>query len=322
MQEAHRLRQSLRGKNSELDRQLSKLANTAQKNVVQSFLPARQQVEKVLNLLTQANNLSTTRARAALIDTLASSISDVSKPFSIAANMIEQLAPTLFGGTAKTPEQAGGVRMPEAPTTRRVDPGKPETFHGMSLIDNNTVEIKTSNYRGRFKITDPEITGEMVPVTSSNVHSIGFQMNLKNPLASILLVRYLQGVRGNSQVKVAGPTYGYAGVHPKLFRQFTIANSYGKFVWDELRIRGTIAGAQYRYTLLQAVGGNIPRRALLINGIQYLKRRVKQTTDGKRTVRSELNHERIGPYRPNARGASKVNRGNPDRGSQRPNRGK
>lgn len=276
-------------------------------------------MEKVLNLLLQANNPSTTRARGALIDTLSSTISDISKPLSIAANLIQQLAPALFGGTAQTPEQAGGVRVPDKPSTRRVDPGKPDTFHGMSLIDNNTVEIRTASFRGRYDIDDPAITGKMVPVTSSNVHSIGFQMDLKNPLASTLLVRYLQSTSGGGKTKTAGPMYGYANVHPKLFRQFMVANSKGKFVWDELRIRGTIAGAQYRYTLLQVTGGNVPRRALLVNGIQYLKRRVKQTTDGKKTLKSKLGHERIGPYRPTS---SRPNRGNPDIGNQRPNRGR
>jgi len=320
MQEAHRLRQSLRGKNRNLDRTLSQLAATAQNNVIQTNQPIRKQVEKALNLLLGTPEGAFLAAQNAMLDALSSKIQNVIQPLTMAEKLIGQLAPEMFGGPAAEPEKIGGVWMDVSQhQTRKVQPDKPDTYYGMRLVDSNTVEIKTSNFRSRYDIDDPEITGKMVSVTSSNVHSIGFQMNLKNPLASTLLVRYLQSASGNSKSKVAGPMYGYSNVHPKLFRQFIIANSKGKFVWDELRIRGIVAGAQYKYTLLQVTGGNVPRRALLVNGIQYLKRRVKQSADGKKTVRSKLGHERLGPYRPTS---NRPNRGNPDIGNHRPNRGR
>lgn len=320
MQEAHRLRLNLRGKNKDLDRTLSQLATTAQNNVIQTNQPIRKQVEKALSLLLGTPDGAFLAAQNAMLDALGSKLQNIIQPLSMAEKLISQLVPSMFGGPAVEPDQIGGVWMDVTKhQTRKVDPDKPDTYYGMRLIDSETVEIKTGNFRGRYKLTDPDITGVMVPVTSSNVHSIGFQMNLKNPLASTLLVRYLQSTSGSNKTKTAGPMYGYADVHPKLFRQFIVANSKGKFVWDELRIRGTVAGSQYRYTLLQVTGGNVPRRALLVNGIQYLKKRVKQSADGKRTVTSRLGHERIGPYRPNS---SRPNRGNPDIGNQRPNRGK
>ena len=319
MQEAHRLRLNLRGKNKDLDRTLSQLAATAQNNVIQTNQPIRKQVEKALSLLLGTPDGALLAAQNAMLDALGGKIKDVVQPLTMAEKLISQLAPAMFGGPAVEPEKIGGVWMDVSQhQTRKVEPSKPDTYYGMRLIDSNTVEIKTGNFRGKYDIRDPEITGVMQPVTSSNVHSIGFQMNLKNPLASTLLVRYLQGTSGSSKTKTAGPMYGYSGVHPKLFRQFIIANSKGKFVWDELRIRGTVAGAQYKYTLLQVTGGNVPRRALLVNGIQYLKRRVKQTEDGK-TMRSKLGHERLGPYRPSS---NRPNRGNPDIGNHRPNRGR
>jgi hypothetical protein len=96
----------------------------------------------------------------------------------------------------------------------------------------------------------------------------------------------------------------------------TIANSKGIFVWDELRIRGSIAGSQYRYSLLSVVGDNVPRRATIENGIQILRRRTKQALNGSRSVSSRLGDQVVGRYRPTSR---RPNRGNPNR--QRPNRG-
>jgi len=56
MQEIHRVRQRLRGKNRTLDRQLSQLANDAQKNVVSVHSGARQAVRGILDLLQTANS--------------------------------------------------------------------------------------------------------------------------------------------------------------------------------------------------------------------------------------------------------------------------
>lgn len=314
MHEIQSVRQKLRGKNRTLDRQLSQLANDAQKNVVSVHGGAKRSVQGILDLLTTANNPATSKARAALASTLKAGLRDISGDIGKTVDLIEQLTPELFGGS-KTPEQAGGKRVDAEPATRRIIPDEPQTWHGMRLVSNDTVEIRTGNFRGRYKTDDPAVTGVMVPVTSSNVHSIGFQFNLKAPAKSTLLVRYLQGQKNS---KTMGPLYGYADVHPKLFEQFLKAASKGKFVWDELRIRGTIAGHQYRYTLLQSVGGNVPRRAILVNGIQILQRRVRRAKDGRVGV-SKLQTEVKGPYRPKS---NRPNRGNPDRGSQRPNRGR
>jgi hypothetical protein len=234
-----------------------------------------------------------------------------------AASLIEQLSPKLFGETPRSPEQSGGVRVDNPPPPRQIIPAQPDTWQGMRLINDNTVEIRTGSFRGRYNTDHPAITGAMVPVTSSNVHSIGFQMNLHNPLASTMFVKYLQGSKGQ---KVSGPTYGYKNVHPVLFNQFLAANSKGKFIWDEVRIRGTVAGSQYVYYLDSISRGYVPRRAVIVNGIQILKRRKRQEQKSGRTVISQLREKVIGPYAP--RKNARPNRGNPDRGSSRPNRGR
>ena len=63
--------------------------------------------------------------------------------------------------------------------------------------------------------------------------------------------------------------YAYYDVPATVYTQFKSAASAGKFVWDRLRVRGTIHGHQYQYRLVsgqvsiqQGVSGvYIPRKA-------------------------------------------------------------
>lgn len=308
MREAQSLRQQLNGKDRDLDRALAKLMNDAQINVIRTDKAVR---DKIVRHTWQFQSDSTAnKAKRVLERVLKTPISE-SQALQKTLNIIGQLAPKLFGGDQQSPEAAGGKRIDSEPGS--VQSREPETWHGMRLVGRNQVEIASGSYREVFYLHDPEITGEMIPCTSSNVHSFGFQMNLRNPTKSMLLVRYLQGPAGS---KSKGPMYGYADVHPRVFRQMTIANSKGIFVWDELRIRGSIAGSQYRYSLLSVVGDNVPRRATIENGIQMLRRRTKHALNGSRTVSSRLGDQSVGRYRPTSR---RPNRGNPNR--QRPNRG-
>lgn len=64
-----------------------------------------------------------------------------------------------------------------------------------------------------------------------------------------------------------GPLYAYFDVPARVYQRMALAASKGGFVWDELRIRGTVYGHKFRYRLMQGsvtpgVGGvYIPRRA-------------------------------------------------------------
>lgn len=102
---------------------------------------------------------------------------------------------------------------------------------------------------------EPIYRGEMIPVTSSNVHSIGFRWNDMDPAKGTLIVRFLQKGR-------PGPEYEYSGVHPLIFDAFRAADSKGKFVWDRLRIRGTISGHRFDYKLTGIADGYVPRMAV------------------------------------------------------------
>jgi hypothetical protein len=164
----------------------------------------------------------------------------------------------------------------------------------------------------------------MIPVTSSNVHSIGFAFNLDRPLNSKLIIRYKQKDRRGGPGTVGGPTYEYDDVHPDWFDSLQQAGSKGKWVWDQLRIRGTVAGHQYRYNLTRAAQGYLPRRAIVSMGIQRLIRRTRTAVypDGRTEVlRSPLPNQVIGRYSPSAH---RPNVGNMDRGRIErgiPNRG-
>lgn len=109
-------------------------------------------------------------------------------------------------------------------------------------------------YRGvqAMPVDHPLVTGDMVPVDSSNVHSIGYDLE-----HHLLYVRYLDsGGR-------AGPLYGYHDVTPDEFLRFLDAPSKGRWVWSNLRERGTIAGYRKPYFLAGITRGYVPRHAVL-----------------------------------------------------------
>jgi hypothetical protein len=99
---------------------------------------------------------------------------------------------------------------------------------------------------------------EMIPVSSTNVHSIGFRYRTRD--IGTLLVRFL-GTTPDGHRGGPGGLYEYFDVPSILFERFKQAGSKGKFVWDELRIRGTISGHQYQYDLAGVVNDYVPRRA-------------------------------------------------------------
>jgi len=84
--------------------------------------------------------------------------------------------------------------------------------------------------------------------------------------------RQLKGQLGatvSGKTNDRGPQYAYMRVPPAVFTKMRAATSKGKFVWDALRIRGTIYGHRYNYVLVQGSvtlqegmsGVYIPRKA-------------------------------------------------------------
>lgn len=151
--------------------------------------------------------------------------------------------------------------------------------------------------RGRLT-TDraPPLPGESHPFAreiltpdSSNVFSFAYDyatstlfVTYKAPVLHAHNVRTGPGrlggrrqLRGKPGATVAGksnergPLYAYYDVPVRVFERMKMAHSKGKFVWDNLRVRGTIYGHQYRYALMQGAvtiqdgvsGVYIPRKA-------------------------------------------------------------
>lgn len=194
------------------------------------------------------------------------------------------------------------------------------------ILGDGRWEIRGPGYHRILTPDDPVLTGVMIPVPSSNVHSIGFEFNFDYPLKSKLIIRYKQkDRRSGGSGTVGGPTYEYYDVHPDWFDDLQQAGSKGKWVWDQLRIRGTVAGHQYRYNLTRAAQGYLPRRALVRNGIQRFQRRQRTAvySDGRTQIlTSPLPNAVIGRYSPTAHrpNVGNMDRGRVERGT--PNRGR
>lgn len=246
-----------------------------------------------------------------------------------AIGLANQLDPEAIGLGNQPPEQAGGQVVPTPPdrpvhATNRGRPPlppdvpdyDPDPIHrNVTVLPDGRWRIRGPGYERIMRPEDDLLTGRMIPATSSNVHSYGYEFNLDAPLKGKLIVRYLQRDRsGRTNSKVGGPTYAYESVHPDLFNDLKLANSKGKWVWDDLRIRGTIAGHQFSYHLIRAAQDYLPRRAIVRNGQQILRRRRRtaEPRNGERyQLTSPLGTQRIGPYRPTSH---RPNVGNPDRG--------
>lgn len=63
-------------------------------------------------------------------------------------------------------------------------------------------------------------------------------------------------IKGGPRPNRAGPIYAYHRVPITIYHAMQSAASKGKFVWDALRIRGTLYGHKYRYNLVS--GDQVP----------------------------------------------------------------
>lgn len=208
------------------------------------------------------------------------------------------------GAKPKTPEEAGFTR--EEPT----DTAAPDWF----------LRGRTMPKRPQYPDDHPAVTGEMTEVDSSNVHSIGFKWQPGKSFLGTLKVRFLQA--GKNGGKGPGPLYYYYGVAPQLFDAFLASASKGRFVWDRLRIRGTVSGHQYHYELKGITNGYLPREAIRQGDTEYYIGRSatfrSTKTGATRTFTSKLPDRAVGRYRPDRGAPDRPDRGSPDR----PDRGR
>lgn len=243
---------------------------------------------------------------------------DFNRELSAAAKLLEAFGYTVTPPSTEPPQHqqprtgsdGSRERAPVRPVAPREDVG--------------TVSVGGRRYR--FRPDDPILTGDMIDVTSSNVHSIGYIWNDADPMRGTIKVRFL-GKRdpGSKRRTGRGPLYYYYGVHPDVFLAFQKAASKGRFVWDRFRVRGTVSGHQFQYDLA-GLGPDkyVPRKATRLGPNEYFLRREVQTKSGNTRV-SALGDEFVqrvgGGRRPpgHIAGRGAPNRGSPNRGT--PNRG-
>jgi hypothetical protein len=142
---------------------------------------------------------------------------------------------------------------------------------------------------------------------SSNVY--GYYYEFESRTRGILYVTFL-GVATDGTRSGPGQTYAYYDVPGQKYHQFAraTASSAGSAVWDYLRIRGTIAGHQHNYRLVQSHGDYVPRKATPIGFRTRNVTAIGQT--GRRSYRRSTLPERM---------FARPDRGTPDRGE--PDRG-
>lgn len=139
-------------------------------------------------------------------------------------------------------------------------------------------------------------------VVSSNVFAIGYDKE-----TGTLRVQFNRHIRpgkggkfvsiGNIGTQAPGAVYDYYDVPPRKWTAFQQAGSKGKWVWDNLRVRGTISGARYDYRLVFGIdfGVNVSgKRKVYIPRLSYdgkFKRRVRVV--GGKTFTSQLPNETV-----------------------------
>lgn len=209
---------------------------------------------------------------------------------------------TDIGSEADASGGAGG-RQPAAPV-------KPKE------ANRATADIPMGNgATQRFAKSHPIVTGDMQTTPeSSNVHSYGYDVD-----NWYLYVRFkAEAPRGGGGVRPNSPgaLYQYANVPPKVFISMLKASSKGTYIWDHIRIRGTLSGHRFDYQLVGVSGGYVPRKATLgAEGEWFLRREVRTT--GGNTLRSSRANQLVRPL---------VSTGAPNRGNNgappSPNRGR
>jgi len=214
------------------------------------------------------------------------------------------------------PGSAGQDQRPGLPPVQPLPPGSqqpppvpPRPPVGIPDDDGDEIELlgrDASYHRGDWAAV---MAGLRLTPGSTNV--FGYYYEFESRTRGILYVTFLAvGVGG----KRSGPgqTYAYYDVPGRKYHQFANASdsSAGGAVWDYLRIRGTIAGHQHNYRLIQSHGDYVPRKATPLGFRTRNVAAIGQT--GRRSYRRSTLPERMFA-RPN-RGAP--DRGEPDRGDQ------
>lgn len=152
----------------------------------------------------------------------------------------------------------------------------------------------------------PALTGAWIETPeSSNVFAFSFDID-----AHRLYVRFKDRAPKGEKVRShePGAIYAYYNVPLTLFQSMLDAGSKGGWVWDNLRIRGTVSGHRYDYSLVGVSGGYVPRKATMTpEGESYIGRTV--FSDRGRQLRSSRPDQLVRPLQPVGRPPNTGRRG-------------
>lgn len=163
--------------------------------------------------------------------------------------------------------------------------------------------------------------GPMIRVQSSNVYAIGFNPDPGGAEIGTLKVQFKAYSPGVGTMDAAGPLYHYFHVPTAVWDAFQVAASKGRFVWDKIRVRGTVSGHHYNWSLAGITHAYVPRRASGEQEGEFFRKRSIAFQGN--VLTSELPEVKVRDWGPN-RGEPNRGRGDgPNRGRPRgPNRGR
>ena len=178
-----------------------------------------------------------------------------------AAAMIKAFGGEVLPGTnATVADITSGIEASISNLQRRgyevARPGQPvhpRVHPSVAQRESQTVRINGIDYPRNH----PVLSGRFVRVpNSSNVYEFGYDID-----NHYLYVRYQEPHEHGTKAG-PGPLYRYTAVQPYQFITLYNAGSKGIWVWDNLRIRGTISGHQHGWELVGVMEGQmVPRRA-------------------------------------------------------------
>lgn len=155
------------------------------------------------------------------------------------------------------------------------------------------VDVPTPSGRKRYPVDHPIVTGQMIRTpNSTNVWAVGYDIE-----SNYLYVRFRHTDHGGTTgARSGGPgsMYRYAHVMPdefdKLYRVHSFGdkegpgvNSPGTFIWEHLRVRGTLHAHKKDYELVGIMHDYVPRKATLSerSGLEVFQQRTVQTGRGR-----------------------------------------
>lgn len=173
----------------------------------------------------------------------------------VAKKLLQEAGYDIFPKTRRRGDMIQPPPLPDDPRTARRQGGNVAAPPIMAPPVAPSLEGRDFGGRGVPALPRP---GEELPYgeetlapSSSNVYSFSF-MGESRTSGSLYVTFKATASKGQSRPNAAGPTYAYFDVPVSVYTGMRRAASKGEYVWDALRIRGTVYGHQYQYRLVSA----------------------------------------------------------------------